>query len=361
MASCRHRARYPKEDRVPTKKPPRNFDQPIKAALLAASAGLFQLLGLSNARFVRELNPEVVTPRRTADIAWLVAIGAQMIIIHLEIQIVAEADMAWRIAEYHTRLHFREHYPVRSFVLYLKPVADDRLPVSPYATTLPDGTQSFSCAFDVIKLWEFVPESVLQTPYAELWPLAVLMQGTGKDLAMQIGHQIAAAPLPYKKRVELESDLVLFAGLRLPALHLARLMQEDTMLKDIFKHSSLRELLLQEVEQEVSQERLAAEFTKGEKQGLKQGIRKGRAEGRKEGEAKGITKGELTLARKLLREFVVRQFGTLSAPARKRIGATTDIARLEAALLHLTTFADEAALLTFLEAAPDPPPPARAE
>jgi len=117
---------------VPTKKPPRNFDQPIKAALLAASAGLFQLLGLPNARFVRELNPEVVTPRRTADIAWLVAIGAQMIIIHLEIQIVAKADMAWRIAEYHTRLHFREHYPVRSFVLYLKPVADDSLPISPY-------------------------------------------------------------------------------------------------------------------------------------------------------------------------------------------------------------------------------------
>lgn len=63
-------------------KSPRNFDQPIKAALLAASAGLFQVLGLSNAKFVRELNPEVVTPRRTADIAWLVAIGAQMIIVH---------------------------------------------------------------------------------------------------------------------------------------------------------------------------------------------------------------------------------------------------------------------------------------
>lgn len=254
--------------------------------------------------------------------------------------------MAWRIAEYHTRLHFREHYPVRSFVLYLKPVADDSLPISPYATMLPDGTQPFTCAFDVIKLWEIAPESVLQTAYAELWPLAILMQGANKDLAMQIGRQIATAPLPYKKRVELESDLVLFAGLRLPALHFARLMQEDTMLKDIFKHSSLRELLLQEVEQEVSQERLEAEYKKGEKQG----IRKGRAEGRKEGEAKGITKGELMFSRKILRELAVRRFGSLSAAARKRIAANTDIARMEAALLQMADFADEAALVAFLDA-----------
>jgi hypothetical protein len=229
-------------------------------------------------------------------------------------------------------------------------VGAHRLPVSPYATVLPDGSRPFVCAFEVIKLWEIAPENVLQTQFIDLWPLAVLMRGNVPELVAQAERQILAAPIDGEKRVQLESELILFASLRVPARILAQILREDAMLKDIFKYSSLRELLLQELDHQVDQEKLDAAFAKGEKQG----IRKGRKEGRKEGETKGEMKGQLALARSLSREAAIRHFGDLSAAARKRIAASKDVQRLQEAILDMASFADEAALLAFLDA-PMPP------
>src|SRR6185437_14938758 len=165
-----------------------------------------------------------------------------------EIQIAPDPDMDKRMAEYGLRIYFREGVVVRSYVIYLKPT--ESIPASPYAPLLPDGTPAFLYPFTVIKLWELAPEDVLQTSSPDLWPLAVLMQGTNHDLVVQVARQIAAAPIPLDQQAKLEGLLILFAGLRLSVAPLAKLIQEDIMLKEIFQHSSLRELIIQEVGEE---------------------------------------------------------------------------------------------------------------
>ncbi len=338
--------------KTPPKKRRRNFDQAVKEALLAGREGLLQLLGLINVVWLHELNTDVVAPQRMADIAWLVREAGRLIIIHIEIQIAPDNDMAFRIAEYGTRIHFREKYPVRSFVLYLKPTAI--LPVSPYATAWAEGRQNFHWDFEVIKLWELAPDSVLQTPYTDLWPLAVLMADTNVDLALRVARQIAVAPISAEQRDKLEGLVILLAGLRLPVAPLAQLLQEDAMIKDIFRHSSLRELLMQEVDQE----KLKEELEKGEKIGMRKGMRKGLAEGRKkgrdegrvEGRVEGRAEGQLEALRQVVVVFARQRFDRLSAAGRKRIEAITESERLQAAVLALPTFADEAALLAFLDA-----------
>lgn len=228
------------------------------------------------------------------------------------------AAISMRMAEYGTRIYFRERQPVLSIVLYLKPT--DHLPQSPFVVTLPNGEPSFSYSFIVIPLWEIEPERILATPYTVLWPLAVLMQGTSHDLAVRVAQQIAAAPLPMAERERLEGLLILLAGLRMPVTPLAQLLQEDKMLKDIFQHSSLRELLMQEVEPE--------KVKASHDQGFDQGLRKA--------------------SQDMLVRAAVKQFPDLSADTRSFIAQYDDVARMQDAVLAMATFADEAALVVFL-------------
>ena len=62
----------------------------------------------------------------------------------------------------------------------------------------------------------------------------------------------------------------------------------------------------------------------------------GRVEGRVEGEAKGEAKGALQASRKLLRRLLEDRFGALPEAVSQRIEATTDLDRLEAAVLQVS-------------------------
>lgn len=250
--------------------------------------------------------------------------------------------MAMRIAEYNARIHFREGLPVWSIVIYLKPT--EALPSSPYTTTLPDGRINYHCDFDVVTLWTLPSASVLETPYTDLWPLAVLMAGTNAERVVAVARQIATAPITIEQQEKLEGLVVLFAGLRMPVAPLAHLLQEDTMLKDIFQHSSLRELLIQEVGEEKLKE--------GFKQGFDQGIQQGIQQGMQQSIQQGIEQGQLLTLRQMVTLLAQQQFSDLSAVARERIAACTDSVRLQDAALAMASFADEAALLAYLPAVP---------
>jgi hypothetical protein len=317
----------------------RDFDQAIKHMLLVANQAIFDLAGLSEIVWESELDSELASPRRQADLVWRILYHLLPAIAHIEVQIEPEDDMALRIAEYGTRIYFREHLPVLSIVLYLKPTGN--LPRSPFVVTLPNGDHSFSYSFIVIPLWEIEPERILATPFTDLWPLAVLMQGSSQELAVRVAQQIAAAPLPMAERERLEGLLILLAGLRLPVAPLAQLLQEDKMLKDIFQHSSLRELLMQEVDPEKVKASHDEGFNEGIQKGVEQGIEQ------------GVQLGQVQAMRNVITQLAQQRFPALSADTRSFIAQYDDVARMQDAVLAMATFADEAALVAFLNQATD--------
>jgi predicted transposase YdaD len=330
----------------------RDFDQAIKDILLNAHDGVLQLLGLGDAIWEQDLDTELVAPRRHADVVWRIMLYDVAIILHIEVQTLPDAMIAARMAEYGMRIWVREQAPILSVVLYLKPT--ENIPVSPFTLRLPDGAVSFAYHFRVLKLWELAPGSVLQTPYANLWPLAVLMAGTNTQQAVQVAQQIATAPLSTEDRERLEGLVVLFAGLRMPVEPLAKLLEDDTMLRDIFRASSLHELLMREVGDEKLQQGIEQGREIGRQQGIEQGREIGRQQGIEQGREQGKAVGRVATLRQLVVRFAEQRFATLSETARQAIGTYEDADRLQEALFTMADFADEGALLAFLAEAAQP-------
>ncbi len=149
--------------------------------------------------------------------------------------------MAERAAEYAIRLWRREHCPVLTLIIYLRPMS---VPArSPFVMAWP-GRETLRYSFNELLLWETPREWVLSSPAVELWPLAGAMAGSTVETTLEVAERIAGAALPPPERDELLRVLVLMAGLRLPARALGEALRRRPMIEDLWKESSLGQALL---------------------------------------------------------------------------------------------------------------------
>lgn len=91
-----------------------------------------------------------------------------------------------------------------------------KIPASPFVVDWM-GQERLRYVFDIIRLWEIPAQRVLETLYADLWPLSGLMAQSTVDSIVATAERIAAVPASPQERSDLIALLALLAGVRLPA------------------------------------------------------------------------------------------------------------------------------------------------
>jgi hypothetical protein len=282
-----------------------DYDQALKAMLSRAPDGFLSLIAPA-LTWRGELSPELPASSRQADLVWDVeAAGGERGVLHIELQTKIEEDIGKRLAEYSLRLYDREQRPVYSIVVFLRRAI--KIPQSPFVIRY-QGQERLRFVFDVIRLWELPQESVIETPYYDLWPLAGLMADVSVETTLAVAERIAAAPLPRHERSELTGLLTLLAGMRLSRVTLLEAIGRNGMIKDIWEESSFADAAY-----DIFHDRLIAE-----------------------GEAKGEAKGEATATREMARLALEGRYGALSDDLVTAL-ASADPAACRAIVAHLTT------------------------
>lgn len=220
-----------------------DYDQALKEMLLAAHDAFLALIA-PGVIWVDKLSEELPAGTRRADLVWLVEdTERQRIILHIELQIKREADkekdIRGRMAEYALRLFRRDHLPVYSIVIFLKPVATPE----PFLAWQWKG-KGLRFDFEIIRLWEQQPEVVLETENYGIWPLAGLMgKKITADSTFAVAEKIAQAPVPRQEKSRLMGLLGVLVGMRLPEVDLLKALERDHMIEEIWEESSYGEAI----------------------------------------------------------------------------------------------------------------------
>ena len=217
-----------------------DYDQALKRMLLRAHDGFLALVA-PDLTWRGELASELPAAARRADLVWEVEDRAgQRGILHVELQTKADHDIGERVAEYGIRLWLRDHLPVRSLVIFLRPAAST--PESPFIMHW-SGDERLRYVYDSIRLWELPPERVLETDQYGLWPLAGLMGNVTPESILSAAERIVSAPVPAHERGELTGALVLLAGMRLRTQDVLEALRRQQVIDDILKESSFTEVM----------------------------------------------------------------------------------------------------------------------
>jgi predicted transposase YdaD len=233
-------------------------------------------------------------------------------LLHVELQTRVEGDIGERVADYALRLLRRDHLPVSSVVVFLRPVRATPQPrfVLPGLPGL--GDERLVDTFTIVRLWEIPQARVLDVAAPALWPLAALMAGSTVKTTIEVAQRLAAAPEPLEERRELTGLLITLAGLRLPRERLLAAIRRNPMIDELLRESSVAEEFIEE--------------------GFKRGIEQGREQGREEGRSAGVRDAVLLL--------LEGRFGALD-PALVAAIERADKPTLEQVLLHGATDTSE--------------------
>ena len=215
-----------------------DYDQALKRLLLRAHNGFLALIA-PGVTFRGELSPELPAAGRQADLVWEVerpdgGYGA----LHIELQTKSDAEIGERLAEYAIRPWRRDHLPVYSIVVYLRP--SEHLPQSPFVVDWM-GSERLRYAYDVIRLWEIPADRILASANVALWTLAGLLAGASVDSTIGVARQIVSAPLPQAEQSELTEPLITLASVRLPRRQLLSAGRRYPMIDEIIRESGLAE------------------------------------------------------------------------------------------------------------------------
>ncbi len=190
-----------------------------------------------------DLPSELPTAPRYADLVWLIRIGEERAILHIELQLEFDETMSERLLGYQARLIERYHLPVISIVIWLKKTKD--IPTSPAIWSW-RGQEVNRCVFQTIKLWELPQEDILNAPYPHLWPIAGLMAKTTGESVARVGQRIAKAPIEEKLKSELIGFLDLLAGIQLKAETVRAAFRRHPVINELWEHSSTAQELIAE-------------------------------------------------------------------------------------------------------------------
>ncbi len=253
----------PKPRRKRLLKPQPGYDAALKE-MLSAAHDTFLALILPGTKWRATLSEEVRRGSRRADLVWEVETSSgERGIAHFELQIKIETarkeqkirqrrepkersrkrteepkDIRERMAEYALLLYLRDHLPVYSVVIFLKPGNTPE----PHFGWRWNGRELLSFNFEIIRLWEQPPELVLNTQEYNLWPLAGLMgKQVTEDTTFAVAEKIVQAPIERQEKSRLVGILGLLAGMRLPKANLMQALERDHMIEEIWKESSFGE------------------------------------------------------------------------------------------------------------------------
>ena len=229
----------PKARRKRAPKP--GYDQALKELLLTAHDAFLALIA-PGVTWVDKLSEELPAGARRADLVWLVEDAeGQRFILHIELQVKLETekgkDIRECMAEYALRLIRRDHVPVYSILIFLKPVTTPE----PFLAWTWKG-KGLRFDFEIIRLWEQQPAVILETDQYSLWPLAGLMgQEVIAETIFAVAQKIAQAPVPRQEKSRLMGLLGVLVGMRLPTADLMNALERDDMIEEIWEESSYGE------------------------------------------------------------------------------------------------------------------------
>jgi predicted transposase YdaD len=286
-----------------------SYDQALKRLITQDHDGFLSLV-MPNVTWQQDLSSELPDAPRIADFVWQVKHQDEQFILHIELQTRLDLNIGGRMALYAIRIWERYQLPVYSIVIFLRPAI--MLPISPFTITCLGQTR-ISCMYDIIKMWEFDPAQILSTTHYVLWPLAGLMGQVTPESTVSIAEQIVSAPLPHHERSELAGLLVLLAGARIDRNLILQLLRGHTMIEDIFKESSVYEIVLEE------------------------------------GIEKGIEQGQLKAMRQLAKDALSARFGVLDEALVERISKLTDMNVLRQLILDVAKFPDLPAAVAIVD------------
>ena len=189
---------------------------------------------------------------RQTDLVWEVeGADGRRRLLHIELQTAVDPEIGERLAEYMSRLWRRDHLPIRSVVVYLRPA--ERIPAAPFVIPWEENDDSQISRYGVVRLWEVPAERVLNSPSYALWPLAPLLAGATDETTVAVAERLAAVDAPRQERGDLIGLLVGLAGLRRAGAAyetLVTLMRRHAMLDELLRESSMAEMFIKEGREE---------------------------------------------------------------------------------------------------------------
>lgn len=302
-------------------RPHPHYDQALKRLLTQAHDEFLSLI-YPDAIWQGELSPELPGVARQADLVWEVEDRGERVALHIELQTQATADIGERVAEYAIRIWRRDHLPIRTIVVYLRP---SPTMVMPPFVIMSHGQELMRYDYTNVLLWEIDPAPVLATDHYHLWPLTALMAGVTPDSVAAVAEQIVATPLPRHEQAELTGLLITLAGVRIPKEIIIQLLRSKSVIEDIWKESSAFDAVY-----EIGHE-------------------EGQAEGIAEGQARGKSEGQLTTLRQLAQAAVTGKFPDIGQDVLAHIAASVNHDVLRKLILEIAQFPDQAAVAAALE------------
>lgn len=222
-------------------------------------------------------------------------------ILHLEMQASYDSEMAERTHFYHVAARRKFKLPVRSVVVLLRKEADG-VAMSGHLSD-----DSFTFRFDVLRVWQIVPDRLLSGPIS-LLPLAAISQVTEQTVPgiiriMRDRTEFEGAAIDTQA---IWSATLILLGLNYPAEFAQALLAGVTNMKESSTYQSI--------------------LAEGIERGLERGIALGEKRGIARGEEHGKTEGE----RQLLILVGAKRFGEPDAEIRQALAAITSAQHLEA-------------------------------
>ena len=238
----------------------------------------------------------------------LIFLESDDLVLHVEFQTDPQADIPFRMLDYRLRIYRRyPHKAVYQVVLYLRKSGSNLAKATIFE--LP-GTRH---EFNVIRLWEINPETLLQAP--GLLPFAVLGQSENPaDILGNVAEKIDEIS-DIGEKSNIAASTAIIAGLVLDKVVIQRLLKDEIMKESV---------IYQEIQA------------------------RGEAKGEARGKAQGIQEGEVHLVMRLLNRCI----GAMSTTLEQQIRQLT-VTQLDELAIALLDFRDQTDLVNWLDSCND--------
>jgi predicted transposase YdaD len=210
-------------------------------------------------------------------------------ILHVEFQTESEADMVYRVGEYHGFLQKQYKLEIRHFVVYLGK-GKTRM-----TTTLPDAFQFKG--YQLIQLSQIPLEEFIESEIPEEIVLAILSKFPKAKLPAIIRLILQRLKKVCKNQIELEKflhQLTILSQIRKFDQQTKKIINEMPITLDLTKNAFFKDALKDAVKQ-------------GLKQGLEQGLEQGIEQGLEQGLVQGIEQERLVSQKRLEQERLEAQ------------------------------------------------------
>jgi len=271
--------------------------------LMRKEAQALASLALPRVQVGKALDKELKVKGIEGDLFFDAILNGLTIILHFEFQKKKDKEMNRRMWEYNATMDILEGKPVYSILVYF--VEEGNMVESPYVREIPGAGTGHHFVFQVIKLWEILPEVLKQPGFEALLPLLPLTKGgKNRETVDDMVTELVA-----RNRSDLLELGRNFAGLIFTdEVDKQWLKERFSKVQDILEESWVYQETLQ----------------KGIEQGIEQGLEKGREEGR-----------QLALQQTAI-SIAAARFPELERLARLIIAAISDLNRLQVLIVELS-------------------------